>query len=88
MELHMLGKVGFSNCCVLFGKISVEETNPPATYPANFPGSTLKLDLCHHLPLKNILMVCFHNGFIKRIQENNGVNPDEDIKMVLEKPVI
>lgn len=33
-------------------------------------------------------MVCFHNGFIKIIKEKNGVNPDGDMKKVLEKPVI
>lgn len=92
MELHILGKVGFSNgCpeCVLFhlGKL-LSKKHPPATDPANFPGSALKLDLCHRIPLKNILMVCFHNGFIKIIKGKNGVNADEDMKKVLEKPVI
>lgn len=91
MELHVLGKVGFSNrCleCVSFGKISLEETNPPALYPANFPGSTLKLDLCHHLALNNILMVCFHNTFIKIIKGKKWCKSNEDMKKVLEKPVI
>lgn len=56
-------------------------------FPESFPRSTLKFDLYHCLPLKDILKICFYHGFFFFQKKGiNGVNPDEDMKKMGEKP--